>query len=372
MSFPDYQVVVISPYTGLVTRIIDSQTWYDLRYDRKLDDIGTLVMTLPADDDLPMLFSEDTFIDIMRQSPITGDLIIDETYLVRLTQRFQEANEQRLVIGGVSLNHLIARRVVDPDDDPLAAAGYSTKAGTADEVIRSFAREQMADLASTPRQFPGLTIGLTPGTALPVGKRARYDNLLVMFQALAAQGQTDFVINRVSGNTMRMAIQPIGTDRTKTANYPFAPFTQFDPDRGNLASPSLLIDRKKEQNFCYALGQGQGNTRIVAQVAGDGIGDSPYNRIEFTQDVRQSDRSDSLYLLTGARQALTDSQFKQEFTFETIQDASGTIYQKDYFLGDRITVRWGETSVDLRVTGVEINLSSEGETISPSLEPFTV
>jgi hypothetical protein len=134
-----------------------------------------------------------------------------------------------------------------------------------------------------------------------------------------------------------------------------------------------LTDSKKEQNFCYALGQGQGDTRIVAKVPGDNLSESPYNRIEFTADIRQSDRSDPLYLLTGARSALTENQVKQEFTFDIIQGASGTIYRKDYDLGDKITCRWQDVSVDLRVTGIEISLSAdEGENISTTLEPYTV
>lgn len=319
------------------------------------------------------LFPKDTLVEVWRTSPVTGKLIVEDTYLVRLTHRFREGEDERLVIGAVSLNHLLARRVIDPDDDPAGAGGYSTKANTADEVMRAFAREQMGDLCGTPeRQYPNFTVGFTPGTALPVGKRARYDNVLEVFQALAIQGQTDFIITRVSENNLRLTISPIGTDRTKSSNYPFAEFTQFDPDRGNLSNPSLQLDAKEEQNFCYALGQGQGDTRIVAKVGGDGLADSPYNRIEFTADVRQSERSNSLYLLTGARDALQKNQVTQKFTFETITTASGAVYRKDYDLGDRITVRWGDTSIDLRVTDIEISLDSKDEVINPRLEPFTI
>lgn len=370
MPLADYQIETISPYTGAVTHVFDSQSIYDLRYNRTLNDVGALVMTLPADDALPALFPKDTLIEVLRTSPLTDNLVVEDTYLSRLTHRFREGDDERFAIGAVSLNHLIARRVIDPADDPLAAAGYSTKTGTADEVIRAFAREQMGDLASTGRRFPNLTVGLTPGTALPVGKRARYENLLATFQELAIQGQTDFVITRYSMNKLRLSIQPIGRDRTKTSNYPFASFTQFDPDRGNLANPSLVLDAKKEQNFCYALGQGQGDTRITARVAGDNISESPYNRIEFTADVRQSDRSNSLYLLTGARSALTSNQESREFTFETIPGASGTTYRKDYDLGDKVTVRWAEVSMDLRITNIEINLEESDENLNITLEPF--
>ncbi len=372
MALADYQIALISSFTGDVLRVFDSQTPYELKYNRALDDVGAVAMTMPADDTLADLFVKDAFLEIRRTSPVTGKLIVEDTYLIRLIQRLRENDDERLVIGGLSLNHLIARRLIDPDDDPLGAGGYSTKANTADEVMRSFAREQMADLASTGRAFPNLTVGTTPGTALRVGKRSRYDNLLEVFQALAIQGQTDFIITRYSANNLRLTIQPIGLDRTKTSNYPFGEFTQFDPDRGNLTNPSLVMDSKKEQNFCYALGQGQGDTRIVAKVPGDNLSESPYNRIEFTADVRQSDRSDSLYLLTGGRQAITDNQQTQEFTFDTVPTASGAIYRKDYDLGDKITVRWGMTSIDLRVTNVEISLNESGEDLSVKLEPYNV
>lgn len=373
MALADYQILAINPFTGAIIRVFDSQTPYELHYNRALNGVGVLAMTMPADNDLYTSLAKDTLIEVQRTSPITGDLIVEDTYLLRLKQRFREGNDERIVIGALSLNHLIQRRLIDPDDDPLGAGGYSTKANTADEVMRSFAREQMGDLCATvERRYPNFTVGLTPGTALPVGKRSRYDNLLEVFQALALQGQTDFVIMRVSGNNLRLAIQPIGTDRTKGANYPFLPFTQFDPDRGNITNPSLTIDAKKELNFCYALGQGQGDTRIVAKVPGDNLAESPYNRVEFTQDVRQSDRSNSLYLLTGARQALQDNQEIREFTFETVQTASGAIYRKDYDLGDKITARWGDVSIDLRVTDVEINISNSGETINPTFEPYQV
>lgn len=372
MPLSDYQLNVINCTTGAMTHIFDGQSFYDLRYDRKLDDVGALVLTLPYESGLEDMFPKDTFLEVMRTSPVTGDLIVEDTYLTRLVHHFREENDERLVIGGLSLNHLIARRVIDPTDDPLAAGGYSTKANTADEVMRAFAREQMADLASTARRFPNLSVGLTPGTAQPIGKRARYDNLLEVFQALALQGGTDFVITRYNANMLRLSIQPIGVDRTVTTNYPFGEFTQFDPSRGNLSSPSLLIDSKQEKNFCYALGQGQGDTRIVAGVAGDNISESPYNRIEFTADVRQSDRSDSVYLLTGARAALADNQVKQEFTFGTLPTAAGAVYRKDYDLGDKITAAWNDVSIDLRVTDIEITLDSSTEDINVILEPYTV
>lgn len=367
---PDYQFVCRDPITGEVRIVLDNSSFYEVRYSRALNDIGAFAITLPSDIRWAQIFTLDALIDVERTSPITGALQVEETFLVRLTHRFRDGDQERFIVGGLSLNHLLARRVVDPDDDPTAAGGYSTKAGPADDVLRDYAREQCGDLASAIRQYPNFSVGSVGSVGLSVGRRLRYENLLEVFQDVANQGGVDFLISRITGNTLRLTIAPIGTDKTKTYNYPFAPFVQLDPARGNLSDPSLLFDRREEQNFVYALGQGPGEQRITLKYSGLGIGDSPYNRVEFTSDVRTAERGDSTTLATGARAALFEKQARKEFTFAPSGSEPGAIYQLDYVLGDTLTAAWGDESIDLRVRSVDISLSEDGEKIEPRLEPI--
>lgn len=365
MSLPNYQFTIISPYTGEVKKIYDGAAIYEAIYNRPLNDVGALVFTLSGEDtDLDEIFSLDTLIDVLRTDPLTNQFRVEDTYLVRLNHRFREGEEQRYVVGAMSLNHLIARRVIDPDDDPTAAGGYSTKAGSADEVMRAYAREQMGDLASTDRQFPNFSVGGILGVGASVGKRARYDNLLAVFQELAVQGAMDFITIRVTSNTLRLTIEPIGSNKTKTRNYPFSPFVMFNPMRGNLENPSFLIDRKQEANVVYALGQGQGEFRVTSIVPGQGVADSPYNRIEFTEDIRLAERGDTLQLSTGAQNALKDKRLKQEFSFDISGNAPGATYRLDWDVGDIVTAAWETVSVDLRIKDVEVSISESGEKIS--------
>ncbi len=368
MSLSDYQIQILNPATGELLRIFDGVAFYSLRYSRVLNGIGAVVLELPSDPDLPTLFTLDAFIEVARTHPVTGVLIRDETYFARLTHRFRDGDEERFLAGGVSLNHLIARRVIDPDDDPMAAGGFSTKAGAADTVLESYARQQMANLASAERQFPGLTVNVTSGTGASVGARERNSLLIDVFQTLAKRGRTDFVIERITGTSLRLTIAPIGTDKTVTHNYPGQPFLMLNPIRGNLSNPSLEIDRRDEGNFIYALGQGQGEARIVLKVPGQGINDSPFNRIEFAKDARNIERADALGLLTEAQAALLERQARREFTFEIKGQEPGNVYNLDWSLGDRITVAWDNEQQDLRITGVEIEISESGETISITTE----
>lgn len=373
MSLPSYQISVTDAATGTINTILTGERIDDLRFSRELDDVGMLAMTLPYSDEWATIFTLDSMIDVQRTSPVTGRLQTEDVYLTRLTHHFREGDEDKFVVGAFSLNHLLARRLIDPIDDPLAAAGYSTKTGPSDDVLIAYAREQCADLCPTvARRFPNLTIAASSSLGDLVGRRLRYDNLLKVFQDVCNQSSLvlmDFQIVRLFGNTLRLNVAPIGTNKTRTRNYPFAPFVELNPMRGNLSDPSLLFDRKQEENFVYALAQGPGESRIVTRVAGVGITDSPYNRIEFTTDIRNAERGDTTNVLTSASAALYDKQPRKDFTFKPNGTEPGAIYRLDYDLGDVVTCTFGGESFDLRVRGVEISLSSDNEEISVTVAP---
>lgn len=368
MALPDYQLTVRSPADGSVRVVLDGSAFDDCKYSRVLNDVGVFAMTLPSDPDWTGIFTLDALIDVERTNPATGFLQLEETYLTRLTHRFRSGNEERFVVGGFSLNHLLARRIIDPTDDPLAAGGYSTKAGPADDVLVEYAEDQCVN--SGIRAFPNFSVAPSSSLGSPAGRRLRYENLLEVFQEVADQSNIDFVIVRLTTNTLRLNVLPIGTDRTRTRNYPFAPFVELNPLRGNLSDPSLLFDRKNEQNYVYALAQGPGENRIVTEVQGEGINDSPYNRIEFTTDIRQAERGDSTTVGTQARAALYEKQARKEFTFKPTGQEPGNTYRIDWDIGDSLTCVWDDNFVDLRVREVEITLDSGGETITPRLEPI--
>lgn len=373
MSLPNYQISIIGAATGSTNLVLDGSAFDDLKFSRVLDDIGVLALTLPFDADLAAQFTLDAFIEVARTSPVTGKLQTEETYFNRLTHHFREGDEEKLIIGGFSLNHLLARRIVDPADDPLGAGGYSTKSGPADDVLVAYAREQCGDLASAARRFPNFSVAASSSLGATAGRRLRYENVLEVFQDVCNQSRLtlmDFQIVRLNGNTLRLNVAPIGTDRTRTRNYPAAPFVELNPLRGNLSDPSLLFDRKKEQNFVYALAKGPGESRIVTRVSGEGIADSPYNRMEFTTDIRNAERGDTATVFTSARAALFDQQPKKEFTFKPTGTEPGGIYRQDYDIGDLVTCTFGDDSFDLRIRGVEITLSPDNEEISVTVAPI--
>lgn len=369
MSLPDYQIEIRSPQTGDLVQVYDATAFYQLRYSRVLNDVGVIVLTLPSDDNLAALFPLDSLIEIKRTSPVTGRLIVEETFLTRMTHRFREGNEERFLVGGFSLNHLLTRRVVDPTGDPLVAGGFSTKSGPADSVMREYALEQGGqNTLNASRKFANFTVDTVPAVGMAVGRRLRYENLFKVFQELAEQSLIDFITVRTSANNLELQIKVIGLNRTQSSNYPFAPFVLINPIRGNMAEPSLMIDRRKETNFLYAMAQGAGENRSVYQILGDGVSDSPWNRIEFTEDIRTTERGSAVDIITAARAKLQETRQVVEFTFEITGDQPGNTYRLDWDIGDKITATWGDVQQDLRVRGVEITAESSGETIQVTTE----
>lgn len=364
MSLPSYQITVLSNTTGATLAVVDMIEIYELQYSRKLNDVGTFVAVLPSTAANYALFDWDTIIELYRTSPTTGQLMREETYLLRSKHRYREGNEERLVIGGMSLNHLLMRRIINPADDPAAVDGYSVKSGAGDIVIASYVNQQAGPSASAARQIPGLTVTPADGAGTAVNITARYENLFNKIQDIAWQSGVDFIIERASGLNFVFRTAIFGTDYTRSNNYPFTPWVGLNPARGNMQSPSLNIDRGNENNYVYALGQGQGEQRRVYEATGSSTVLSPFNRCEFAKDARNVDILNTDGLASAAFQALQDERVEVEFSFTPTGIEPGAIYRQNWDIGDRITAIWEDFSRDLRMTEVEIHLQGGDEEIS--------
>lgn len=370
MSLPNYQIVVLDT-SGSVRRIYDTATFYELTYSRVYNGVGRFAVTFPANAVPDDTFTLDCFVEIYRESPATSELTREQTYLTRVLHRYREDDVDKFTAGGVSLEHLLARRIIDPSDDPAAAGGgYSTKAGPADAVIREYVREQAGPLSSAARRIPNFDVVPVAGIGEGVGDRLRFENLLDVVQKLATRAEIGFVVERISGNQLEMRVGLLTTDRRVDTNYPFTASTLFDPKRGNLRDPSLRIDAIDQKNYLYLQGQGQGSNRIVLQFPGNGLIDSPYNRLEFVSDARNIEKGSASGLITQGAALLQENLPKTEFDFEIDGTTPGATYRLDFDVGDLVTGQWDEFTEDLRITSVEIALNAGGESLTISTEKY--
>ena len=364
-----YQMAIFDAATGIIQAVIPIDSVKEVRYSRVLNGIGKIAVTFPSDTIFASAFLLDNFLEVYRTDPITEDLAKEETFLIRIIERMIDEGEEWIVIGGMSLNHLLTRRVIDPDDDPLVAGGYTTKAGLADQVISQYVNEQMGPGSSSGRQIPNLTIKPPTNVGTPLGARLQHEKLYNEIRRMALQSGVDIYIERTTYNNMIFAAEPIGVDRSYTTNYPGHPWVGFSIKRGNAESFEYSLDRAEDLNFAYALGPGNVGDRIVLKVPGQGVGDSPFNRGEFVQDARNIEKGDALGLLSEAQGALVEKRYKEVYNFNPLIGVPGSVYHLDWDLGDRVSGILDSTIVaqeiiDFRITEIEVNISEGVETIN--------
>lgn len=378
MIFKNYEVTLIDPFSGSILRVLSSQDLVEGKFSRLVNGVGVFALIIHGTDlvqELYNLVQEDTIVEFYRDNGWDEVSYEKEgTFFIRLIDRYiDDSGAEKLILGGMDLNDLLDRRIIDPDDDSvLPNGGYVTKAGAADDVIREYVREQAADLASSARSFPGLTVPVTAGTGTPIGRRLRYDNLLKAVQDMCASaefiaGCTDFNIVRTTGLNFECLIEEQGSDRTYLNNASSGKFVVLNPLRGNLLSPRVKRDARKEKNFFYVKGSGQGANRFILKVPNfERIYTSPYNRIEGSLDVRDSRTGNATDMYTEARKAFQEKGAITEMTASLSANLGGTIYKRDWFLGDRITVAWDSFTDTVRIIEVVFTFNQSGESIEVS------
>lgn len=363
----------IFDYEGDLVKIFTNEDFISLRYDIILNDVGTFACVFDSKHNdwlttyLMVPEQLDYFIEIYRYFEKLGGRVKEDTYFLRTTNPFEDANGNKFfAIGGHSLNHLLQRRCIDPRSDSRGAGGFVTDAGTASDVIANLVKEHLGENASTARRFPNFTTH-SDHSGYPAGGRWRYDKVLKAVQTLATKGLVQFKITRTSANNLRFNVGTLATDRSVTANYPNGEYTLIDRRRGNLTEPNLMIDYLDQENFVYALGDGDKDNQNVLEVLGDGVTFSPFNRIEFSSSIKRDDASNSLYMLTGAVEALSKKKAAIEMEFPILEYA-GFRYRTDFDIGDTVTVKWNNYEEDLTVVSIEVSVAGDDDTLSIRVE----
>lgn len=363
MSLGNYDVVVIHPISGRTIAYLTAEQMSELRFSTKINDIGALAITLETNVDAfwDVFSIPDLLMDVRRNGTV------EATYLLTMRQLAANGDQEYLVIGGMSLEQLISRRITDPDDDSvLPNGGFITKAGAVDTILRALMREQMGDLASAARQTPGLTVPAVGGIGPSRGFRTRYDELNSIMLSILRSSNIDVEVVRTSGQNIEIRFAPRGTDRTYTNNFP-NPFTAFSPERGNLTNPSYIEDWSNAVSFIYVGGKGEGANRIILKQGNPTmLSESPYGRREYFTDAREANTVTDLLTVSGSE--LNTRAKKTEFEFDIVGERGGSTYRIDFFLGDTVTVYWKNFRQDVRINGIEFLVNTSGESIAVEVD----
>ena len=368
-----YQVAFHEPTGRLVT--VHTLTAADrLAYSRRLNGVGTFLLSLPRVLRQPVMLQKDALAVVYRSDPRGGGLRVEGAYFLRLADHVP-GDYEGLVVGGVSAEHLLARRLYHPDDDPQVAGGYSTKSGPAVTLMRQIVHEQLIAPAANPqRAFPGVSLGPVgddTSPPYPFRREIGQQTVLEVLDDIAKAARLDFWLEWAGADPAgypRFVFHAgrRGTDRSKAA-HPAGPYVYLTPSSGNLVEPQLTLDSRQEATVVYVLGKGANGHRLVYRAErAEALGASPFALIERAVESSQADTLDEL--LAAAETALAESRPQVTFRFAPLVGAGGAVYGLDWDLGDIVTVGAYGYETSARVTAVTVTLTGAGESIEVETE----
>lgn len=316
-------------------------------------------------DDRVNLFELDALVQVQRDVPEMGIDWATEYIGFHRTRQFQltEGGRHIFTSYGRSLEDLLRRRAL------LYFAPYQ-KTGPADDVMKQYVRENLGSLAVTPARLRNgaiSTVGVAANSSSGPqweGSRA-YRNLMEILLDISATSSVDFSMEIAPpGIEFRTYFPQKGVDRTITANPPGSgrPALIFSPEFGNMANVSYIKSRTEEATTVLVTGAGVQAGRNFYVESSPAIADSPINDIEITHDARNETVFGGLVYVAGKE--LAENAAQESFSFDVVQTPA-CFYGRDYFVGDKVTVRFADAGieVDKKILGVNITVADGRESL---------
>ena len=148
----------------------------------------------------------------------------------------------------------------------------------------------------------------------------------------------------------------VGLDTSTGLNAAGNPPHIFAPNRGNVQKSLVATKHRKEKNRVFVYGQGTGITRQI-ETREDTTAFDSTNNINLRETMRGGgSQSSASQLQSKGDEILEQLKAIQKFNFIP-QDIPSSLYGKHYFLGDKVTVKIGDTEADKKIIGVTITLS---------------
>lgn len=341
-------------HTGTQVAIIDNLK--NLEIEHTLNSFSSHVINIDGRHPRVSSFILDYFVEIQRKL-YGGNWYTEYIGFHRTSQRQITEGRHRIFTSyGRGLLDLINRRCIMYP----ATSGYTLKGGPGETVIKQYVNENISSGANNPVRWNplgSLGIGIEPDLAQGLywaGQRTAR-NLLEVIQEISSITSIDFDIiwtPRTANFMFKTYYPQRGTDRRH--------YMAFDPLLGNMINPSYTYSRTEEATVVIVLGSGTGLNRKHLMRQGATLYDSPWNSIEITKDARNEDSVASY--ITEGDEALAEASPKESFTFEVLQTAD-SLYGRDYFIGDIVTVRFDDIIRVKKIIGANIQMSEGKETI---------
>jgi Siphovirus ReqiPepy6 Gp37-like protein len=259
------------------------------------------------------------------------------------------------LVKGIALKGVMAQRItVPPVND-----SHDRASGAAETVMKHYVNNHIVNPGDVKRKIDMIVIASDQQRGSSISWESRFKNLaeeLVEISKASGLGW-DVILDF----ERKKWVFDVFVGRDLTVNQSVNPPVIFSPQFESLKQLSFVESDFNYRNYGYIAGQGEGEDRRVVEVgATEGL-----SRIETFIDARDISEEDENQQALSEEQVIAKlrergqqklSEFTQDFFLEgQILTNSPFIYEKDYDLGDIVTIQnreWGVTR-DARITEIK-------------------
>ncbi|MDE6501121.1 MAG: siphovirus ReqiPepy6 Gp37-like family protein [Ruminococcus sp.] len=287
-------------------------------------------------------------------------------------------NGDYLTISGRFLMSLLSRRIVYPSQSYTSETSYA-------DIVKNIVYRICA-WHDTLRLIPGLQVSefSSPCWQKTTHLQVSYENLMDWIYKICeiVGGTANIRLKRSEDDEYSLVFElSQGTDRSVLQNE--NPHIVFSDSYNNLLSFDYLLDCSKYSNFAYVFGAGEGIFRKNTSFFFTEKIPSLFDRYEIYVDARDlSDETEvngetkeipqteylNMLRERGAEK-LTPVTQASEFTIAT--DGKQYQYNRDYFLGDYVTVqneRFGLKQPKIQLVGMIESFDQNGHSLTPTFK----
>lgn len=244
-----------------------------------------------------------------------------------------------LIITGHELKQLCYRRVTVP----TGTDGYDSESGKQETIMKAFVNNNMVSSSDTGRNIPNLIIATDQQRGISDAWRSRFEYVSDKLAEIGKYAKLGWSIYIDLASLKYVFDVETGINRVASQSANSQAF--FSEDFDNVKNEHYVQSLLNSANVGYAGGSGDDASRLIQKIGTV----SGFNRIEQFLDCSDADTASEL--LTVGTQKLSEIAETKTFESEIIPDNS-FIYEKDYDLGDTVTVlstKWN-IQMDTQIT----------------------
>lgn len=359
MATVSYEVWVCDPFGNLLD-IID--TWLYLKYDRALNNIGSLELGIDGDYPNFDFFKIDGRIIIFRD----GKIDTETSWLIRrIVKTLDENGTLTISIGAVSANELLLRRIVAYDDGS-SAANKTDQA--ADDMMKEVVRENFGSSASDTSRSVASYFSVEADTTQgpEVSRQFAWNPVMDVCQdisqgTISSGSAVFFDVVAPTPTTLEFRTYRGRRGVDHSAPNGINPVV-LSPDRGNITSVLRSFDWTDEFTYIYAGGQGFNQFRYIATASSsDRIGQSPFGRREMF--LNATGEGVGTAVDNAALSALRENRARRAFQARMVNVPGTTEYNVHWSWGDLVTVEFEGESINCSIDAIQISIENGEEKI---------